>query len=293
MLKCERWIGQYLLLFLISLFGLFGGGTTRVLAKSACQELKLIDATRFSAEIGKRKMAFFAKDLNHSTCYTLSNAPSVISPHLRHTPWSTFKIPNLMIALETGVAPSLDYALPWDPQRRPRASYWPEDWAQTQTLASAFKRSAAWYFQDLSLKIGSENYRKWLKSFHYGNLNVQNRDDAFWLNHTLQISPVEQVDFLSALLTGQLKVSQKTIQALDQVAFLGTLSAKDTLYGKTGSGPLVLNHFDGAFEGWLVGYVKRQSQKPMIYALYVKGSNFKEIAKFRQQMSEAILKTLL
>ena len=57
-----------------------------------------------------------------SHCKTLkplnAASPFTLSPILRHTPWSTFKMPNLIIALETGTAPSLDYALPWDPVRQ-------------------------------------------------------------------------------------------------------------------------------------------------------------------------------
>lgn len=257
-----------------------------------CKQVQTLNAKDLAKAVGQRQLAFFAKDLHHNTCYTLGPAAFTLSPTLRHTPWSTFKIPNLIIALETGTAPSLDYALPWDPVRRPRASYWPKDWAQQQTLASAFQRSAAWYFQDLALKIGSDKYRSWLNTFGYGNIHVKTGDDAFWLNQTLKISPVEQVHFLSRLLADDLPVSPRTLKALDQVAFLKSLSPTAKLYGKTGSGPVVLNQFDGAFEGWLVGYVKREGKKPLVYALYAKGKTYQEIAKFRQQMSERILQKL-
>ncbi len=276
----------------LTLMGTSLSAQAATLAPSTCKTVKPINASTFAKEVGQRHIAFFAKDLHQNTCYSLSPAAFTLSPTLRHTPWSTFKIPNLIIALETGTAPTLDYALPWNPVRRPRASYWPKDWAQRQTLASAFQRSAAWYFQDLALKIGSDTYRKWLKTFTYGNINVNPEDDAFWLNQTLQISPVEQVHFLSRLLAGDLPVSARTLKALDQVAFLKPLSPTAKLYGKTGSGPVVLNHFDGEFEGWLVGYVKREGKKPLVYALYAKGKTYQEIAKFRQQMSERLLKEI-
>ncbi|MEE4296996.1 MAG: penicillin-binding transpeptidase domain-containing protein, partial [Wenzhouxiangella sp.] len=65
----------------------------------------------------------------------------------RHRPFSTFKIPNLVIALETGVALSLDDQRPWRREERPPSDYWPEAWKQDQTLVSAFRRSAVWYFR--------------------------------------------------------------------------------------------------------------------------------------------------
>lgn len=77
----------------------------------------------------------------------------------RHAPWSTFKIPNLIIALESGVASNLRHRRVWDEQRRPAADHWPQTWKQDQTLASAFKRSAVWYFQDIALEVGAERYQ--------------------------------------------------------------------------------------------------------------------------------------
>lgn len=38
----------------------------------------------------------------------------------RFVPASTFKIPNALIALETGVAPDADFVIPWDPSSSPR-----------------------------------------------------------------------------------------------------------------------------------------------------------------------------
>src|SRR5690606_35531926 len=100
----------------------------------------------------------------------------------RQPPFSSFKIPNLLIALETGVAQNLDRRIPWDPARRPAASYWPKDWRQDQTLATAFTRSAAWSFQDLALEIGTERYRDYLRRFAYGNANAPAGSDSFWLD---------------------------------------------------------------------------------------------------------------
>lgn len=99
----------------------------------------------------------------------------------RHAPWSSFKIPNLIIALETGAARDLDHERLWDPARRPAAPYWPSAWRQDQTLRTAYQRSVPWYFQDVALEVGAEPYRSALTKYGYGNAEMPDNDDGFWL----------------------------------------------------------------------------------------------------------------
>jgi beta-lactamase class D len=66
------------------------------------------------------------------------------------SPWSTLKILNALIALETGVATGPDFAIPWDRQPRERPK-----WNQDQTLRSAVERSGAWYFQELARRVAT------------------------------------------------------------------------------------------------------------------------------------------
>lgn len=275
-------MNKYMSLALVA-FALLAGKSAQAV-NLPCQRTQTLKPEVFATQIGVRKLAFFARDLSNDICYQLN--PQAI--HQQHAPWSSFKIPNLVIALETGVAPSLSYQLPWDAKRRPRQSYWPADWAQAQTLETAFMRSSAWYFQDLALKIGDVRYRQWLTHFQYGNVAVKKGDDAFWLNGSLRVSAHEQVQFLSRLLSNDFNVSPTTLKALDRVSLLKK-SSGNTMYGKTGSGPLQPGQFDGPFEGWLVGYVKRSSKSPWVYALYVQGPDYSSIRLFRQQMSETLL----
>jgi len=87
-----------------------------------------------SDEIGDREVAFLARDLETGIEYVLTGSDL----NTRHAPWSTFKIPNLLIALETGVAASLDHAYPWDQDRRPAAGYWRETGARIKPCAAHF-----------------------------------------------------------------------------------------------------------------------------------------------------------
>lgn len=57
--------------------------------------------------------------------------------------------------------------------------------------------------------------RDGLASFEYGNMNVGPIDHltTYWLDNTLKISAVEQVEFLSKLALGQLPLSEATYSA--------------------------------------------------------------------------------
>ncbi|MXQ12838.1 class D beta-lactamase [Microvirga makkahensis] len=246
----------------------------------------------FRAEVADRHVTFYAVDSEAGVQYAFN--PKDIDE--RHPPFSSFKIPNLMIALETGVASNLNHVRKWDQNRRPAAEYWPVDWRQDQTLGSAFMRSAAWYFQDLALEIGAKRYREYLQRFRYGNANVPEGSDTFWLDdpdaaRRLLISPREQVAFIKNAIEGQFELRTDTLTAFKKVAELQNEGGYK-LYGKTGSGPVQAGNLDGAFQGWLVGLVERPQKKPVFYALYARGPGYSSILKFRRDFAETLLKEI-
>jgi beta-lactamase class D len=204
----------------------------------------------------------------------------------RHPPFSSFKIPNFLIALETDVIAGEDAVLPYDSGRRPREPFWPDDWAQDQTLRSAFQRSAAWAFQDLALQIGEQKYAGYLEHFSYGNR--QAKGDGFWLDRSLQVSPKEQVDFLRRLLSDQLEISPLHIDSLKRAA-LAKESDGFKLFAKTGAGPVRSGDFDGEFEGWLVGWLERPNAGPVLFALWTRGTSFQAIKSYRMAATIELL----
>jgi len=252
------------------------GALGRPAFAESLQELAFDDADR--------DVAFLALDLEDGTRWVV--APEELDTP--RTPWSTFKIPNLLIALDTGAAESLDHSIDWDPERRPAGAHWPDHWAQRQTLASAFRRSALWFFQDLARAIGGTVYRERLIAFAYGNANAPDGSDIFWLDGTLTISLREQVRFLAALLRDELPVNPKALAALREVARLDERGGH-RLYGKTGAGPASPDDFDGPFRGWLVGWVERPERAPVVYALFVDGPDWDSIARFRREAAERLL----
>ncbi|MDX2263901.1 MAG: penicillin-binding transpeptidase domain-containing protein [Hyphomicrobiales bacterium] len=211
------------------------------------------------------------------------------------SPFSTFKIANAVIALETAVADGPAFALQYDPARDPKRDWWPEDWAQDHTLASAFKNSVVWYYRELARRIGEERYRSALAKFHYGNKDISGGVDQFWLSSSLKVSPGEQILFLAALFRGGLGASERTLAALDYISQIESADGY-SLHGKTSAGPIdradsddPLLAFKGRFGGWLVGWVIGPDKKRAYFALYTEGPDFASIKTFRQDMARRLL----
>jgi len=160
---------------------------------------------------------------------------------------STFKILNTLIALEEKVVSGKDDLLKWDGHVRDFP-----DWNRDQTLESAFKVSCVWYFQELARRIRPHRYRKYLHKLGYGELREPFDATAFWLDGSLVISPIEQVEFLKKVYQRSLPFSASTYDTLQQVMLVEKTPAY-TIWAKTGwtagSTPQV---------GWYVGYVETQ-----------------------------------
>jgi beta-lactamase class D len=246
--------------------------------------LEVIADPGIPVELDGRDAIFYAIDLENGQRFAW--APERADE--RYTPYSTFKIPNLLIALETGVARSVNDVRQRDPERRPAQPWWSEAWREDQALAQAFRRSTVWYFQDVALEVGGPRYREMLEAFGYGNAMAPDDNDTFWLVGPLAISPREQAEFIVRLVRGGLPVRPENLAALAEVSLLETRDGY-RLHGKTGSGPVDGSDMDGPFAGWLVGWVERPDAAPVAYALYVRGSSFDSIAAFRGEMARSFL----
>ena len=248
-----------------------------------CKTIKSINA--YATEIGTRKVTFLAINLKNNNCWAV-NQQGVKE---RHGPYSTFKIPHTLIALETGAVKSIDERLEWDQVKFPPQAFWPETWKQSHTLGTAFKHSAVWYYKALVPLIDPKQYTKWLSKFHYGNQTFTPGSDEFWLNSEIKISPMEQVNFIVCLLRSRCGVKASTFATFDAVAFQETKNNL-SLYGKTGTGPLEANNFDGAFEGWYVGYIRDEDGKPVTaFAVYMGAESFPALQNYRKELSLKLL----
>jgi beta-lactamase class D len=135
----------------------------------------------------------------------------------RFLPASTFKIPNSLIALETGIATGPDFALAWDSTVAPREAWWPGDWARDHTMRSALPASVVWYYQELARRTGPERMQGYVSRFDYGNREISGGIDQFWLTGGLRISPEEQVEFLRRFYFGELGVSERSTRIVKEL----------------------------------------------------------------------------
>jgi beta-lactamase class D len=181
-------------------------------------------------------------------------------------PASTFKIPSSLIALETGVADSTAFALPWDGVER-----WAPDWNRDHDMRSAFRVSAVWYYQELARRIGAERMAEWLRAADYGNADSSGAVDMFWLAGNLRISPREQVEFLRRLHEGGSPFRPEVVTTfLDEVMIYERRDGV-TIRSKTGwsmsqdlADPTTAG-FEGNL-GWYVGSVEQADGSRIYFA---------------------------
>jgi beta-lactamase class D len=166
-------------------------------------------------------------------------------------PASTFKIPNSLIALETGVVQDPDKdVFKWDGVNRDI-----EAWNKDHTLRSAIAVSAVPVYQEIARRIGQERMQKYVDLFEYGNRDIGGGIDQFWLTGNLRIDPVEQIDFVDRLRRGVLPVSkraQELVRDILPVTKVGdaTIRSKSGLLGAEIGKPSL---------GWLVGWAEKGS----------------------------------
>jgi beta-lactamase class D len=200
----------------------------------------------------------------------------------RFTPASTFKIPNSLIGLDSGVIPDENFVLPWDGQKR-----WVESWNKDHTLKTAFQVSAYWYYQELARRVGEERMREYVQRLGYGNQDISGGIDQFWLSAGgLRISQEEQIAFLERLYRSELPVSERAQAIVRDIMILETGDGW-TLRGKTGLGGR-----DDRWIGWLVGYLE-QGGAVYFYALNIEGPDpGPEFRQKRHEIVRAALKDL-
>jgi beta-lactamase class D len=166
-------------------------------------------------------------------------------------PASTYKIPNSLIALETGVVGDPDKdVFKWDGVTRSI-----EAWNKDHTLRSAIAASAVPVYQEIARRIGPERMQKYVDLLDYGNHNIGGGIDQFWLTGDMRIDPVQQIDFVDRLRRGVLPVSKRSqdlVRDILPVTKVGdaVIRAKSGLLGAEIGKPSL---------GWLVGWVEKGS----------------------------------
>ncbi len=191
--------------------------------------------------------SFVLYDLNGDTwkVYDMEQAT------LRTAPNSTYKIYDALFGLEEGVIAPDDSFMAWDGTNHPF-----EAWNGNQDLLSAMRASVNWYFEEIDRQIGGAAIQDYIRKIGYGNETVNADLSAYWMQGDLKISPVEQVELLTALHDNRFGFSTENINTVKNSICLfssGNFSSEGkNFYGKTGTGRV-----DGQdVNGWFVGYVE-------------------------------------
>jgi len=202
---------------------------------------------RDSAEVGKLfadsgvQGTFILYDVDAERLIGLDR----VRAETRFVPASTFKIANSLIGLSIGAVKGVDEVLPYG--GKPQTI---KTWERDMGLREAIKISNVPIYQELARRIGTERMRDGVAELEYGNGEIGDLVDQFWLVGPLKISAVEQATFLARLARDELPFS-KLVQA--QVREIVKLEQGDgwTLYGKTGwlNAP---NSGVGWWDGWVM-----------------------------------------
>lgn len=191
--------------------------------------------------------------------YTIHNKAGSLT---RVSPDSTYKIYSALIALETGVIDAKRSVREWD-----GTAYAFEAWNQDQDLMSAMQNSVNWYFQELDAQVGIKELDAYFTRLAYGNHDLSGGITNYWMESTLRISPVEQVELLRSFYQNAILFKTEHVDTMKDILRLSEKNGAE-LSGKTGTGSVngkVTN-------GWFIGYVENKGHT-CIFATNIQGKD--------------------
>lgn len=183
-------------------------------------------------------------------------------------PAYTFKIPNSIIALETGVVENDSTLFEWDGE--PRAL---ENWNQDLILKDAFHFSCVPCYQEVARKIGSKRMIEYVKKLNYGEIKVDILTiENFWLQGDSKINLFQQINFLKRLYQSELHITKRTEKIVKRM-MVRQENKQYKISGKTGWS---INN--GENNGWFVGYIQTKNN------VYFFATNVEPLAEFNMAM---------
>ena len=234
------------------------------------------------------------KDCNIEGSITIYNYKSqewIISDSVdankKTLPASTFKIINLLIALETGVIKDENEVVKWDAKTAITYGNRPEIY-KDMTVKEAFEKSAGWVFIELAKRIGKDKYKQYLKECNYGNQDLSVEGIDFWNLGNLGISPINQITLLNNVYEERVPFSKKNLDILKRV-MITEETDNYIIRSKTG-----WTQFGGNDTGWWVGYVESNNNvyffaTRLIKKREISNPNFGEC---RKEITKNVLKQI-
>ncbi len=186
----------------------------------------------------------------------------------RFSPFSTFKIVSTLIGLNNNILEDESSKMKYN-----GTIYWLDLWNKDVTLREAFKVSCVWYYHQMTNKINHDIFTDELEKLKYGNADTSEwygngsnklaELNGFWLNSSLKISPVEQVNVLQKILENESIYNQNDITILKNIMKIDE-GNDSNIFGKTGSGS------NG--NAWFVGFVEK-GNKFIYFAIFLNDKN--------------------
>ena len=178
-----------------------------------------------------------------------------------YVPASTFKMLNALIGLQHGKA-TTNEIFKWDGKKRSFAA-----WEKDMTLGEAMQASAVPVYQELARHIGLELMQQEVQRIQFGNQQIGQQVDNFWLVGPLKVTPKQEVQFVSALAREQLAFDPQVQQQVKAMLFLQERKAY-RLYVKSGWGMDVEPQV-----GWLTGWVETPQAEIVAFSLNMQMRN--------------------
>lgn len=228
-----------LLLGLAPILSTYAADKTHYQWKSSSESISYVDLSTYFREY---EGSFVLYDLEHDawSIHDIDHATMRVAPN------STYKIYDALFGLEEGVITPNNSLITWNGEIYPF-----ESWNADQTLPSAMNSSVNWYFQAVDKQLGAASIYNYIQKIGYGNENMTDDFSTYWLESSLEISPVEQVELLTKLHYNSFGFSPENIHAVKDAICLSSSNA-GTFYGKTGTGRV-----DGQdVNGWFIGYIE-------------------------------------
>ncbi len=133
-------------------------------------------------------------------------------------------------------------------------------WNADLRLEDAFRSSCIWYFRKVIEEVGQETIQEELNKLDYGNCDISEWSgsgvnsfpelNVFWIESSLLISPIEQVEVLHKIMEGETIYAESEIEILKSIMLLEASDSKK-IYGKTGTGT------NGT--AWFIGFVEKEN----------------------------------
>ena len=198
----------------------------------------------FTHYFGKYEGSFVLYDLKKDTwkIHDMERATLRVSPN------STYKIYNALFGLEKDIITPENSFIKWNGIPYPF-----EAWNADQTLPSAMNASVNWYFGYIDEQLGETSVQEYLHKIGYGNEDLSGNFSSYWMESSLKISPIEQVELLTRLQTQNLGFTPENVNAVKDAIHISSSSFGD-FYGKTGTGRV--NGQD--INGWFIGFVENR-----------------------------------